>query len=124
AFRSEYVVSLFGLPVARAEFDSKFDNRRFTIDGSLSSSGIARLFDRTTGTTRVSGVIDGKGATPRSFRSAYSSGEKSSRTTIRFDKERVVHAKNEPRRKRLPEDWVRVPKKELAAALDPLTATL
>lgn len=123
-FRSEYVVSLFGLPVARAEFDSRFDERRFSIDGSLSSSGIARLFDKTTGTTKVRGVINGKGATPRRFSSAYNSGDKSSRTTIRFDAERVVKAENQPRRKRLPEDWVSVPKKELAAALDPLTATL
>ena len=124
SFRAEYIVSLFGLPIARADFDSSFGDRRFAIDGTLSSSGIARLFDRTTGTTSVRGVIGRNGASPRSFRSAYQSGDKSSRTTIRFNKDRVVEAQNEPRRKKLPQNWVRVTKKQLAAVFDPITATL
>jgi hypothetical protein len=124
AFRAEYVVSLFGLPIAQANFDSTFDNRRFSINGTVSSSGLARLFDKTTGTTRVAGVIDRNGATPRTFQSAYQSGDKSSRTTIRFDGRKVVKTSNTPRRRTLPKDWVGIPKAQLAAALDPISASL
>lgn len=124
SFRAEYVVSLFGLPIAKADFDSRFGERRFSIDGTLSSSGIARLFDKTTGTTTVTGVIGRDGASPRTFSSAYTSGKKSSRTTIRFEGDRVVEAKNEPRRRKLPENWVRVSKKDLASVFDPISATL
>lgn len=124
SFRAEYVVSLFGLPIARADFDSSFGEHRFSIDGTLSSSGIARLFDKTTGTTSVRGVIGRDGVSPRTFRSAYTSGRKSSRTTIRFKGDRVIEAKNQPRRRKLPESWVRVTKKDLASVFDPITATL
>ena len=124
AFRAEYVVSLYGLPVAKASFDSTFKATRFAIDGSLSSSGVARLFDATTGTTRVRGVIGKDGATPLAFHSAYHSGDKSSHTTIRFVGDKVVKATNKPERKVKPKDWVNIPARQLAAALDPITATL
>lgn len=122
--QAEYIVSLYGLPIGTAWFDSTFGARSFSINGRLASSGIARLFDKTTGTTTVSGVIDNRGATPRTFQSAYHSGKKNSRTTIRFDKKRVIEAVNEPARETLPADWVHVPAEELAATLDPISATL
>src|SRR5690606_33936807 len=57
AFRADYTVTLLGLPVAKASFDSTFTAGRFHIEGSVSSSGLARIFDDTRGTTSAQGAI-------------------------------------------------------------------
>src|SRR5690606_7850754 len=123
SFSADYSVTLLGLPIAKARFDSTFTTDSFTIDGSLTSSGIARIFDKTTGTTRVEGSIGRDGAFPRTFRSHYDSGRKKSRTTIRFARGTVSSVENTPEPRR-GETWVPVAEDHLRAALDPLTSTL
>ncbi len=123
SFSADYSVTLLGLPIAKARFDSTFTADSFTIDGSLTSSGIARIFDKTTGTTRVEGSIGRDGAFPRTFRSHYDSGRKKSRTTIRFARGTVSSVENKPEPKR-GETWIPVAEDHLRAALDPLTSTL
>jgi hypothetical protein len=123
SFSADYSVTLLGLPIARARFDSTFTADRFTIDGSLDSAGLARIFDRTTGTTRVEGTIGKDGAHPRTFHSRYDSGRKKSRTTIRFARGSVASFENTPEPKR-GDTWIPVARNHLRAALDPLTSTL
>ncbi len=123
SYRADYTVTLLGLPVAKASFDSTFTARDFRIEGSLSSAGIARVFDKTTGTTRVEGRIGKDGAQPRTFSSAYKSGKKSSRTTIRYSGGRVASVSNTPE-PRKGKRWVEVRESHLRAALDPLSSTL
>ena len=123
SYRANYTVTLLGLPVAKARFDSTFTARDFRIEGSLSSAGIARIFDKTTGTTKVEGRIGKEGAQPRTFSSAYKSGKKSSRTTIRYAGGRVSSVSNTPE-PRKGKTWVEVRESHLRAALDPLSSTL
>src|SRR5690606_38954903 len=120
---ADYSVTLLGLPIAKARFDSTFTTDSFTIDGSLTSSGIARIFDKTTGTTRVEGSIGRDGAFPRTFRSHYDSGRKKSRTTIRFARGTVSSVQYTPVTRR-GETCVTLAEDHLRAALDPLTSTL
>lgn len=124
AFRADYTVTLLGLPVARASFDSIFERGRFRIDGSLSSSGIARLFDDTKGTTSVEGVIRGADVRPGAFSANYVSGRKKGVTEIRFAGGTVKSVHNRPQQKRNPKTWVAVSAAHLKAALDPLSSTL
>lgn len=123
SFRADYSVTLLGLPVAKARFDSTFSGDRFVIEGSLSSSGIARIFDRTRGTTKVEGAIQGGEVRPQSFRSTYESGRKKSRTTIRFSRGAISGFENTPEPRR-GDNWVPVAESHLRAALDPLSSTL
>ena len=124
AFRADYSVTLLGLPVAKASFDSTFDGKRFRIEGSLSSSGIARLFDDTDGTTKVEGVISGGKIRPNAFSANYISGRKKGTTEIRFANGAVKSAVNLPHKTRDPKSWVKASASHLKAALDPLSATL
>lgn len=124
AFRADYSVTLLGLPVARASFDSRFEGGRFRIEGSLSSSGIARLFDDTDGTTRVEGVIRDGNVRPGAFSANYVSGRKKGSTAIRFSGGTVESVAIHPPEKRDPKTWVAVSAEHLKAALDPLSATL
>ena len=123
SFRAEYSVTLLGLPVAKARFDSTFTGDRFSIEGSLASSGVARLFDKTTGTTRVEGAIGRDRVEPHAFSSSYRSGKKRSRTTIRYAGDAVSSVDNtpEPRKGR---NWVPVEEGHLRSVLDPLSSTL
>jgi hypothetical protein len=123
SFRADYSVTLLGLPVAKARFDSTFTDDRFVIEGSLQSSGLARIFDRTRGTTRVEGAIHRGEVRPRAFRSNYESGRKKSRTTIRFARGGVSSYENTPEPRR-GNTWVPVSESHLRAALDPLSSTL
>lgn len=124
AFRSVYTVTLLGLPVARARFDSAFSGDRFTIEGSLSSSGLARIFDDTVGTTRAEGTIRQGAVLPAAFDADYVSGRKKGTTAIRFSGDRVKSVVNRPQKKRDPGTWVAVSDAHLKAVLDPLSSAL
>lgn len=124
-FQADYSISLFGLPVASARFASAFDeNGRFTIDGTVSSSGIARLFDRTSGTTRASGQVGDRGVVPHSYRVDYMTGGTAKRTSISFADGNVSEAVNLPAPRRRPDTWVPVSQSHLRAVTDPITSTL
>ena len=124
AFRADYPVTRLAVPVARARFDSTFSGGRFRIEGSLSSTGLARIFDDTEGTTSVEGVIEGDGVRPAAFDADYVSGRKKGRTAIRFAGGDVESVVNQPQKTRDPRSWVAVSQAHLKAALDPLSSAL
>jgi len=124
AFRADYSITLLGLPVAKARFDSRFDGDRFRISGSLSSSGVARIFDDTKGTTSVEGTIRGDAVRPAAFAADYVSGRKKSSTAIRFSGDAVESVVSKPRKKRNPKSWVAVNDAHLKAVLDPLSSSI
>lgn len=123
SFRADYSVTLMGLPVGKGRFDSTFTGDRFSVEGRISSAGIARLFDRTTGTTKVEGSLKGNSVQPHAFSSAYDTGKKQSRTTIRFAGEKIASTENTPE-PRKGENWVPVSSEHLQAALDPISSIL
>ena len=124
AFRTDYSVTLLGLPVASARFDSSFEGDRFRIRGSVSSSGVGRLFDDTKGTTSVEGTIRQGAVLPSAFKADYVSGRKKGRTAIRFAGDAVETVVNEPDKKRNPKSWVAVSEGHLKAVLDPLSSAI
>ncbi|TKT75274.1 DUF3108 domain-containing protein [Aquamicrobium sp. LC103] len=124
AYSADYSVTLYGLPVAKARFDSSFGKNSFEIRGALSSAGLARVFDRTEATTTVRGSIGRNGPQPHSFVSNYTSGKKQQKTTISFDRGGIREAVNVPRPKKRGKDWIHVTDAHLRAALDPISSTL
>lgn len=122
-FEADYVVSVYGLPVGKARFRSEFEGKRFRIEGTLSSAGLARLFDKTQGTTTVRGRIGPDGLEPRRYDVDYTSGDDRQRTTIRFA-DGKVSARNRPKTKKRGSNWVKLTQKHLRAAFDPISATL
>lgn len=123
-FEARYTISLYGLPVARASFASAFDGDNYRVDGSLASSGIARVLDRTQGTTRVQGVIGDNGAVPRSFEVQYTSGRESKRRAISFSNGRVHNTVVTPEPRNRPSTWVNVRDEHLRSVFDPISSTL
>jgi hypothetical protein len=120
SFRSEYVVTLFGLPVARSNFDTTIDERRFAINGTVRSAGFAEFFDDTRGTIKSSGAIGEAGASPASYAVDYTTGKKKKLTRIGFAGGSVASVSNTPPVKKTG-NWIEVDPSHLKSVADPLT---
>ena len=83
-FQVNYSISLYGLNIGRSAFRSTISGDTFSVDGTLQSSGVARIFDSTKGTTSVTGRFAGEQPRPDSFVLSYASGKKKQRTAIAF----------------------------------------
>lgn len=122
-YRGEYSLSFLGLPVARATFDSRVDEASYSIEGAVSSAGLARLFDDTRGTISAAGAFSGDDTRPDHFRADYVTGKKPSSIDIRFSSGTVTKSTvTPPPRKR--RNWVPLRADDLRAVADPIGAML
>ncbi len=123
-FRTDYSITLMGIPVGKASFTSVIGEDDFRIDGSLASAGMARLFDSTQGTTSASGRLSETGMTPRSYDLNYRSDKKTQRTAIRFSNGNVTATENVPPSRPRQGDWVHLQENHLTSVVDPISSTV
>ena len=123
-FAGEYVVSYLGLPIARSTFSTTIDGDRYSVDGSVSSAGIAAIFSSVKGKSTASGSFAGDATRPHAFRMEYSEGKRRQMTAIGFRGDRVVSTQNDPPLKKRGKNWVKVEPADLKGATDPLSAGL
>lgn len=121
-FRSTYSVSVLGLKVASSSFSTTLDDNALTIKGSLRSSGLARLFDDTTGNTTVTAKLGNKGVEPRAYDLRYVSGRKRQHTAIRFKGGVASVSAKPPFRKR--GKYIDLKPGDLQGVWDPMTALI
>ncbi|HEY4192399.1 MAG TPA: DUF3108 domain-containing protein [Mesorhizobium sp.] len=124
AFRGDYTVSFLGLSVARATFESRYENDAYSIHGTVSSAGLAQLFDDTKGTITTSGRVLADRIEPAAFRADYTSGKKVSLIDIGFKDGKVVSTKVVPPPKPRGADWLQLDMGDLAGIADPIAATV
>lgn len=122
-YRSEYVVSAFGLRLASTSFQSTIDGSGYTVNGSMRARGVARLFTTTKGTVTAQGSIGDGALASRSFDVRYTDGGKDKRTVISFAGGRVASSSNQPAVTKH-DDWIDVPNAQLANVVDPIGAML
>jgi len=123
-YRGEYSLSFLGLPVARATFDSRIDGKSYSVEGRVSSAGLARIFDDTRGTVSASGSFAGAAARPRHFRADYVSGKKKGLVDIRFERGSVAKVVSIPAPRKRRKNWVPLGPGDLRAVADPMAALL
>lgn len=121
-YHSTYSVSVLGLKVASSSFRTTVDGDTVTIDGSLRSSGLARLFDDTRGNTSVTAKLRKSGVEPRDYDLRYVSGRQKKRTTIRF-RNGVAKASNTPPLRKYA-NYVALKPSDLRGVWDPMTALI
>ncbi|KQQ79806.1 DUF3108 domain-containing protein [Aureimonas sp. Leaf324] len=123
--RTVYTISLIGLPVGRAEFRTTIDARRFKVEGTLSSAGLAELVSSTRGTSSVSGRIAGRRLLADRYALAYTSDGKSWASDLSLRSGSVVSAKvAPPARNPAPADFVPVRRAQLTSVVDPLSGLM
>jgi hypothetical protein len=123
-FKAEYIVTLFGMTIARTSFTSTLDERSYAINGTIASSGMGAVFDSTKGVVQTSGSMTNGVPSPSTHMMDYTSGKKKQRTTVRLENNTVVATENVPPPKPRRHGWVPVEAGDLANVVDPLTATL
>jgi hypothetical protein len=124
-YRGEFILSYLGLTIARANFDSRVDATSYAITGSVSSAGLAVLFDDTKGTLKAEGAFSRPAVQPEVFRADYKSGRKPAMVDIRFAKGTVAKTTNVPPLKNhTRKDWLPLGADDLRGAVDPIAATL
>jgi hypothetical protein len=123
SFRGEYTVSYLGLSLARAAFSSRYADGVYSIDGSVSSAGLATIFDDTRGTLKATGTIKSDRLVPALFRADYLSGKKASLVDIRFANGMVTSTRVLPPPKKRGRDWFPLRVGDLAGVADPIAAT-
>ncbi|ASY64116.1 hypothetical protein SJ05684_c26840 [Sinorhizobium sojae CCBAU 05684] len=122
--QTDYSIALAGLPVARASFHTELEKNRYTISGTLHSAGLVDIIKRTSGQTRVSGVVGRDQLRATSYSMSYRSGSKARAISVTFRNGNVVRASMEPKRTPLPKNWVPVTRRDLRNVLDPLSGLI
>ncbi|WP_061931541.1 DUF3108 domain-containing protein [Aureimonas sp. AU22] len=123
--RTNYTISLIGLPVGRAEFQTTIDGSRFVVSGTLASAGLAELVSSTRGTSSVSGRIAGRRLLADRYALAYTSDGKSWASDLALRAGSVVSAKvAPPARTPAPADFVPVRRAQLTGVVDPLSGLM
>ncbi|GHC76363.1 DUF3108 domain-containing protein [Limoniibacter endophyticus] len=122
--QADYTVSYLGIPVAMSQFDSIISSSSYKTTGTLRSAGIVDIFDRTRGTTSVSGRFSRGYTRPAAFRTDYSTGGEDKMISMRFSAGAVTRVDLKPATKKRGDDWVPVSKASLQSVTDPLSSTM
>ncbi|CAN7316515.1 DUF3108 domain-containing protein [Rhizobium sp. LjRoot30] len=120
----EYSVALSGLPIARASFSTSLDKKRYKIDGTIYSAGIANLITRISAQTTVSGTVSADRFQARNYLLNYTSGKKTRVYEVNFRNGNVTSNSITPEPRRNPDNWVPVTGKDLRAVLDPISGII
>ena len=120
--RSEYSVSLLGLPVAYLSFVTVLDGDEYSISGDLTTSALADIIEKTRGSARVSGTVGRERYLAAQYEVSYTSGDETYRTEMELKGGNVQSAVNTPAQKTEPADWVPLKKEHTKSVLDPLSS--
>jgi hypothetical protein len=123
-FGADYIVSYYGIVLAKSHFTSYVSDKAFRLEGTIASAGIATFFDDTKARAAASGRFAGNRTLPQSYVVSYTYGEKAKKTTLAFAGDRVAKISNVPPLKKRGKDWVPVAPRHLASVVDPISAAL
>lgn len=120
---TEYSISLAGLPVAKASFQTELKDDRYTISGTMNSAGLANIFAKTSGQTSVSGIVGRDRLSASDYSVRYQSGKKGRAIDVQFRNGDVLSASLKPERK-IPKNWVPVSRADMRDVVDPLSGLI
>ncbi|MBO6903000.1 MAG: DUF3108 domain-containing protein [Rhizobiaceae bacterium] len=124
-FETQYVITVRGFTVAKADFKGKVQGSTFEVDGKLRSAGLARIFDKTEARSRSVGVLGDGTPQPSGFLLSYrqgSSGDK--KMEIAFSGGNVANVTHQPALGPAGNDLVPLSDSDLKAVTDPVSATI
>jgi len=124
SFQADYRVSIYGLSIARASFSTSVqDNGAYKVTGKLTSSGLASLFDDTSGRLDVTGQLAKGGPVPVSYEVKYRHGNRDKVTSIAFSNGNVTNTTNVPPINKK-KNWVELKPSDLQSVADPISGVM
>lgn len=122
-YKAEYNISILGLTIASASTQTQVKGDSYELNGTFKTSGLARVFDSTKGTTRVTGTSANGKVVPSFFDLAYRHGKKDKRTTLNFKNGNIVGVENVPPIKKR-DPWVELTPQHLLNVSDALSGLM
>ena len=122
-YQAEYKITYLGVTVAKTNFTSVIKGDSYSLNGQLRTAGLVRAFEKTSGTTKINGLLTESGAQPVDYKLSYTSGKKSKSTHITFERGNVVATNNAPAIKKKGR-WKDIVSGDLKSVVDPFSATL
>lgn len=122
--RTDYNVSLAGIPIARASFVTRMANRNYSISGRFRSAGIVNLITEISADTDVSGVRIGERLEARKYTLVYRKGRKVETYDVRLRSGNVTSSEIRPAPKPRPKTWIPVTEADLRSVFDPLSGLI
>ncbi|NKN37045.1 DUF3108 domain-containing protein [Agrobacterium sp. a22-2] len=124
-YKTEYRITLAGLPIANASFVTQLDSRTYSISGSVRSSGIVDLITKITAQTTVSGTVQGSNKLQaKRYSLVYKSDERTRTYEVRFANGDVTSTTMKPSRRSRAKNWVPVAAHDLKSVLDPISGLI
>jgi hypothetical protein len=121
--KAKVTVTFLGLPVARAELNSTLGDGSFSLQSTFSSAGLARMFDRTTGTAAVSGTLGEPRLKPGQYNLDYRT-RKDHSTAMTFARDRVASRQTLPEPPPRNDEWIKLDEADLVGVNDPISGML
>jgi hypothetical protein len=123
SYRTDYRVTLIGLPVARATFTTQISDPGYSITGDISSAGIVNIFTSLNAKSTVTGtMLRGDRMVPKSYRLVYTRGKKTRTYDVRYAAGNVVETSIAPQPNRDSNRWIPVKSIDFKSVLDPIGA--
>jgi Protein of unknown function (DUF3108). len=122
--RTEYNVSLAGIPIAKALFVTRMANRNYSISGHFRSAGIVNLITEISADTDVSGVRIGERLEARKYTLVYRKGKKVETYDVRLRSGNVTSSEITSAPKARPRSWIPVTEADLRSVFDPLSGLI
>nr|WP_280923383.1 DUF3108 domain-containing protein [Rhizobium halophytocola] len=122
--RTEYQITLAGIPIAQASFITLMDKDHYSIAGEFKSGAIVNLITEISAKTSTSGKVSDARLEPRSYSLVYRKGKQTETYKVLLAGGNVTESHITPAPKRRPKTWVPVTPADLQAVLDPLTSLM
>ncbi|MDI7862591.1 DUF3108 domain-containing protein [Rhizobiaceae bacterium n13] len=121
--RTEYSITLSGLPIARASFSTTMDRTRYVISGNIRSAGIVDIITSISAETSVRGTMQNDRLQAQQYVLSYTKGKRNRLYTVNFRNGNVTSTSTKPEPRR-PRNWVPVTQRDLRKVLDPISGII
>jgi Protein of unknown function (DUF3108) len=125
SYRTEYRVTLIGLPVARATFTTQLTDPGYTITGNITSAGIVNIFTSLDAKSTVTGtLLSGDRMQPKAYKLIYTRGKRTRVYDVKYAAGNIVETSITPQPNRDSNRWIPVQGADFKSVLDPIGALI
>lgn len=121
--RTDYTVTMLGIPMASVKFTTRIDGAKYRISGDLRTSFLAEVIEPIRGTVLSIGKISRDKFQASEFDIQYTSGKKQYRAAMTLSGGNVRSAVIQPTKKH-PSNWVPVTNAHKRSVVDPLAGLI
>jgi hypothetical protein len=118
--RTDYQITLSGLPLANAFFQTRKDSRSYSINAQIATTAVASIIAESKAEMSSKGVVKDGQLEPQKFEFRYKWGKRNRRFDTSFSGRDVTKSVIEPQPRKRRKDWIPIRPEDLRAVTDPV----